>query len=244
MANMTVTMEKATLKPKKIQVQNQPQTISTPAVMELPATTLQLKEKEKLTGLRAAKATIPTALTAAIIPKSLNSTLTAKLAVAPPKLTIAATTVQSPTTPGTTPQPTAKPSVVAPAILTQKGTVMLTAVTMTANQKIRATQTHIPKISPKKQTAATALTLGETIEITITQSPVEITQTLTKMGETLETTIATIILSTNQTLPAVIVPENPVPKTKVKAIRKIKSSGIASIKLILTRPKVTPMNRQ
>ncbi|WP_293262380.1 hypothetical protein, partial [Microcoleus sp. PH2017_21_RUC_O_A] len=37
--------------------------------------------------------------------------------------------------------------------------------------------------------------------------------------------------STNQTLPAATVPENPVLKTKVKAIRKISSSGIASTKL-------------
>jgi hypothetical protein len=64
------------------------------------------------------------------------------------------------------------------------------------------------------------------------------------MGEILETTIATIIQSINQTLPAVTVPENPAPKTKAKAILKIKNSGIASTKLILTPPKVTAMNPQ
>ncbi|MEG3840381.1 hypothetical protein [Microcoleus sp. herbarium14] len=210
--------------------------------MEVPATTVQPKEKEKITELRATKATTPTALTAVKTPKSLNPTLTAKQAATSPKQTTAATTVQSPTTPGTTPQPTAKPSVVASAILTQKGTITTTPVTMTASQKTPATQTRITKISPRKQTAATVLTLRETIEIIVTQSPVEITQTLTKMGETLETTIATIIQSTNQTLLAATVPENPVPKTKVKAILKIKSSGIASTKLTLIQPKVTPTN--
>ena len=212
--------------------------------MEVPATTVQPKGKEKLTQLRATKATTPAALTAAKIPKSLNPTLTAKQAAAHPKQTTPAITVQSPTTSGTIPQPTAKQSVVAPAILTQKGIITLTPVTTTANQKTRATQTHIPKISPRKQTAATALIIGETIEIIITQSPVEITQTLTKMGETLETTIATIIQSTNQTLPAATVPENPVLKTKVKTIPKIKSSGIASTKLTLIPPKVTAINLQ
>ncbi|WP_377478599.1 MAG: hypothetical protein P2A85_08220 [Microcoleus anatoxicus] len=50
--------------------------------------------------------------------------------------------------------------------------------------------------------------------------------------------------STNRTLPAATVPLNPALKTKVKAILKIKSSGIASTKQILTRPKVPATNRQ
>lgn len=121
---------------------------------------------------------------------------------------------------------------------------MLAPVTMTANQKTRATQTHIPRISLRKQTAATALTLGETIEIIITQSPAEITQTPTKTEETLETTIATIIQSASQILPAATVRGNLALKTNKKIIQRVKTSGIASIKLILIQPKVTATNRQ
>lgn len=212
--------------------------------MEVLATTVQPKKPEKLTGLPAAAATITPTLTAAIIPKSLNPTLTAKLTAAPTKPTATGTTVQSPTTPGTIPQPTAKPSVVAPAILTQKATITTTPVTMTANQKTRATRTHIPSTNLSKRRTATAATIGVTIEIMITPSPAEITQTLTKTGEKLATTIATIIQSASQTLPAATVRANPALKTKVKAILKIKSSGIASTNMILTRPKVTATNRQ
>ncbi|WP_333298276.1 hypothetical protein [Microcoleus sp. AT8-B2] len=47
--------------------------------------------------------------------------------------------------------------------------VTLTAVTMTASQKIPATETHIPSISLWKLRAATAHHIGKTIEVIITR---------------------------------------------------------------------------
>ena len=72
-------------------------------------------------------------------------------------------------TPGTILQPTAKPSAAAPAILIRKGIVMLTPVTMTVNQKIRAIQIHTLSISRRKLIAAMAAIIGTTIEIMVTQ---------------------------------------------------------------------------
>jgi hypothetical protein len=81
----------------------------------------------------------------------------------------AATTIQLSILLGTTLQQTAKQSAATAAMFIRKPIVMLTAVTMTASQKIPATQTHIPSISLRKLIAATAAIIGLTIEVIITR---------------------------------------------------------------------------
>ena len=91
---MMVTMERVTPKPKKSQVQNQPQTVAILTKITILSVTVQPKIKGKSTGLILAMATIPAALTAETMPKSINLILTAKVAVTSPKTATATTTVQ------------------------------------------------------------------------------------------------------------------------------------------------------
>jgi len=149
--------------------QNQLQTLAILAAPAVRSTTVQLKFKAKLTGLIAAITAVPPTLTAGKKTKSGDRILRVAVAAVPPKPTTAATTIQLSILLGTTLQLTAKQSAATAAMFIRKPIVMLTAVTMTASQKIPATQTHIPSMILRKLIAATAAIIGRTLEIIITR---------------------------------------------------------------------------
>ena len=162
-------MQSITASAKTIGGQNQLQTLAILAAPAVLSTTVQLKFKAKLTGLIAAITAVPPTLTAGKKTKSGARILRVAVAAVPPKPTTAVTTIQLSTLLGTTLQLTAKQSAPTAAMFILKAIVMLTAVTMTASQKIPATQTHIPSMILRKRIATTAAIIGLTIEVIITR---------------------------------------------------------------------------
>lgn len=149
--------------------QNQLQTLAILAAPAVRSTTVQLKFKAKLTGLIAAITAVTPTLTAGNKAKSIARILRVAVAAVSPNMATAATTIQLSTLLGTTLQLTAKQSAPTAAMFLLKGIVMLTAVTMTASQKIPATKTHIPSLILRKLIAATVAIIGRTLEIIITR---------------------------------------------------------------------------